>query len=639
MPDIGVSKDALRNVVGITGQFVGTTDTQTITNKTISLSNNTFTVSGEATGDILKSYGPGVGFGRLAMGAGSKALLTNSGATDIGWGTVSVAGGGTGQTSLTSGAVLIGAGTSGITTKTNPAGAFVGDSDTQTFATGGKTFNDQILKLRNPANTQTLTFRNPVITSSQDYRFQSPPFLYYIFKEGSTYYMKSAITKGIESSNSDAGILIQAAITAVLATSRGGLIGLSGDEFPISAVLDIPCTTSNPPLGLVGTYSNNRDRGTMLTATSSFPDNHSIIETSGATDTSNKFAVLYLKDIGMQNVANFNTKTIGGLKFEIDYAAYRRALIVDGFFSQYLQKGITLQGSVWWSYLKNLTFEAFSASFTGGVYDIKLEQTGTYTHTNPATNGWPKSNHFDNIIAVRNPGTMVNSLWVDSGGYNTFNNYMVDGTAYTDGTFRFGSSGNPFCTDNNMWTPWTLDENEPGAQVGCLILEGTNTTNNRFYNAKLSRNAYHATIKGGAYRNYIQLAGYWGAHASINNSGCGEYNVIEMIHGALAAASAPNKLTLSGNATDNGKCRIIDNRKGAYNTGVSTQSGNASTVAFNIAHGLFTTPLTYSVTPQTSDAAGTPIVTATSTNLVVTYPIAPPTGSSNLIWVWTAGIY
>src|SRR6185436_18924294 len=108
MPDIGVSKDALRNVVGITGQFVGTTDTQTITNKTISLSNNTFTVSGEATGDILKSYGPGVGFGRLAMGAGSKALLTNSGATDIGWGTVSVAGGGTGQTSLTSGAVLIG---------------------------------------------------------------------------------------------------------------------------------------------------------------------------------------------------------------------------------------------------------------------------------------------------------------------------------------------------------------------------------------------------------------------------------------------------------------------------------------------------------------------------------------------------
>src|SRR6185436_7085984 len=97
-----------------------------------------------------------------------------------------------------------------------------------------------------------------------------------IFKEGSTYYMKSAITKGIESSNSDAGILIQAAITAVLATSRGGLIGLSGDEFPISAVLDIPCTTSNPPLGLVGTYSNNRDRGTMLTATSSFPDNHSI---------------------------------------------------------------------------------------------------------------------------------------------------------------------------------------------------------------------------------------------------------------------------------------------------------------------------------------------------------------------------
>ena len=83
----------------------------------------------------------------------------------------------------------------------------------------------------------------------------------------------------------------------------------------------------------------------------------------------------------------------------------------------------------------------------------------------------------------------------------------------------------------------------------------------------------------------------------------------------------------------------MDLRKGAINDGSSTQSGNASTKAFNIAHGLFTTPTQWSVIPTTSDAVGTPVITATSTNLVVTYPTAPPTGTNNLTWVWRADVY
>ena len=56
-------------------------------------------------------------------------------------GTVTVAQGGTGATTLTG--VLIGNGTSAVTTKTNPTGAFVGTTDTQTLS--GKTINSAIL--------------------------------------------------------------------------------------------------------------------------------------------------------------------------------------------------------------------------------------------------------------------------------------------------------------------------------------------------------------------------------------------------------------------------------------------------------------------------------------------------------------
>jgi hypothetical protein len=379
--------------------------------------------------------------------------------------------------------------------------------------------------------------------------------------------------------------------------------------------------------------------GTTFATTTSFPTNRHIIETSGATDGSFKYATLYLSGISMHNLANFDTKNIGGIKFETDYSARRRQLIIDGFYGQYLHKGLTLQGPLWFSYFNNMNFETGNATFIGD-YDIKLEQTGTYTHTTAGVNNWPKANHFNNIISIRTVGaTMTNSLYIDAGGYNTFNNYMVDGSIYTNSVFRFGSTTGSSCDNNTMYLPWSLDNTEQGGQVGCLLIDGSNTYNNRFINSRFTRNQYMLAIKNSAYRNYVQLAGYWGAGLTIDNVGCGEYNVLEVMHGSLAAATPPSKMLVSGSSTDNAKIRITDNRKGAYNQGVSTQSGNASTTAFNIAHGLFTTPLTYSVTPQTVDARGTPAVTATSTNLVLTYPVAPPTGTNNLTWVWTAGVY
>lgn len=66
--------------------------------------------------------------------------------------------------------------------------------------------------------------------------------------------------------------------------------------------------------------------------------------------------------------------------------------------------------------------------------------------------------------------------------------------------------------------------------------------------------------------------------------------------------------------------------------GKSTASGNNSTAIFNIAHGLGATP-TYAWV-QCSSLINTFTFTLTSTNIVVTFTTAPPSGSNNVIIYW-----
>ena len=71
-----------------TTTLVGRDTTDTLTNKTINLTNNTVTDSSTAAGDLAKSNG--TKFARMAMGSANQFLKVNSGATDIAYANLDV---------------------------------------------------------------------------------------------------------------------------------------------------------------------------------------------------------------------------------------------------------------------------------------------------------------------------------------------------------------------------------------------------------------------------------------------------------------------------------------------------------------------------------------------------------------------
>jgi hypothetical protein len=73
-------------------------------------------------------------------------------------------------------------------------------------------------------------------------------------------------------------------------------------------------------------------------------------------------------------------------------------------------------------------------------------------------------------------------------------------------------------------------------------------------------------------------------------------------------------------------------------TGTATFSGNATTTTFNIAHGLYAIPTSVVISSGSTDTLGDFYVTYDATNITVNFNIAPPSGSNNLVFRWTAEV-
>lgn len=467
---------------------------------------------------------------------------------------------------------------------------------------------------------------------------------YFIYNSGSTYYAKNGATKAIDYSGTDAGAVINSALTA---STSGGLFLFAPHVFNLGTKISIPIgatSGSRKPYFFRGIHSAQRQTGTTFQPNTAFTDQNFMIDAS-VIAASGKTPLLEVRDCYFYNpypwtggAATSTDKRVGGILYGSDAVATTsdlRTLYLENIEFQYCWRGIDLQGATYGPYLNNIVFSSASTGVKG-EYDLKLEQAGLVDR--------PKSAHIGSIYTTHT-AVYDNSVSIE-GTYNYVNNFMIDGTLYLEAALVFRGGTNP--SNSNVVNRISLLDlngvpgagsyatgpgNVADARKAGILFDGANCYDNHINNGETGVAPYMVALKNGAFRNTAEL-GYFGSAVNIDDTGAGIENVIFLQQGQQPSATANTKITSTSSLV-----KIVDQRKGAENKGVSTQSGNASTTAFNIAHGLYTTPASYTLVPQSADATGAPVVTATSTNLVLTYPVAPPTGSSNLIWVWSAGVY
>jgi len=113
-----------------------------------------------------------------------------------------------------------------------------------------------------------------------------------------------------------------------------------------------------------------------------------------------------------------------------------------------------------------------------------------------------------------------------------------------------------------------------------------------------------------------------------------DYNIFSNIN-AMDCAVGAVRVQGAHSVVDSPSIIDVDGKKWV-NSGTATFSGNGSQTQFTIAHGLAGTPKSWRVEAGSADAKGDKYVTADATNIYVTFATAPPTGSNNVVLVWSA---
>jgi hypothetical protein len=156
----------------------------------------------------------------------------NSAGTTPDYGTLPVAGGGTGAATLTG--ILKCSGTSAFTAVAAPTGAILGDSDVQNIS-GKKTYFNTTFAMRNTLNTFTGTVLNPALTADANLQFaqnSEAGWVVYVELNNGQYTAKNAKLNSVISAGTVAETAIQDALTATgtygTVIIRDGTYTLSG---------------------------------------------------------------------------------------------------------------------------------------------------------------------------------------------------------------------------------------------------------------------------------------------------------------------------------------------------------------------------------------------------------------------------
>jgi hypothetical protein len=507
--------------------------------------------------------------------------------------------------------------------------------------------------------TDTYTFYDMVSGSWKERASRISPSKFIIYLSGSTVKAKNCSTGMVDFTHaSDVGNVTNSCLGQM--TSTGGTIDYTNDIFTINTPISITPTTNASLERYVfrGVPGYTRGTGTMFFVGSTFPDQDSMFK-SIATVASLEGCYVEINGIGCTNV-NFGRSSTGNnlqgggtiidagfVNIEMDNSGPGFPVVIRDCWTQYMWRGIRLAGWIFWPIITNCAFTDHNLTFEGD-YDIMLVRNGH--------DDFPKVCYMENLFTIHGAaglssvtGKMNNSI-VLSGGYHLVNGIYIDGGRYTDSVMAFKQmfsstinrvqlidlSGHDGSINPNFQAPIVFDNNDPDDEVP---FDNYACFNNNLRDMAIPLVTTATTAKSikflnSAFRNDIEIYGYFGNVPVIDDAGAGIENQITVIHGQLPSASTNTKIT-----TSNSLVKIVDKRPGAFNRGLETASGDGSDTTFSWNHGCWTTPVNFYAYAITGDAMGAYTVTANSTQIIVTYPIAPPGGTDNLKFSWYASLY
>lgn len=508
--------------------------------------------------------------------------------------------------------------------------------------------------------TDTFTHFKRVSSAWKEVSQRASSADYIVYISGSSYKAMNTSTKAVDYSTTtlDIGAFTN---TVLGGLTNGGMIEYARGLYTTNTPIAVPKAAVNSlkPYTFRGAiYSNQRDVATQFKVGSTFPDQRYMFESvsAGGSGTTSQFVIERLIAVnstyaksgssgGTLNISGTSTLIDAGLvKFESDTnGGFGSPIIVRDVWTQYLWRGIHLIGWIYSPIIHNCVFFDNNIHYIGD-FDIQFEfGSGHAERVKVADVRNIRCNHISGLLDSGGLGS-VNAACNFSGGYHYIDNIFVDGSKYNDCVIGFkqlfSTTVNRIQTIDMVPTAqqggsfqavYLFDTTDPG---GVVATSTYTTFNNQIYDIAGSPVPNTIKFANSPFRNYIRAYAYWGSPIVVSDAGAGIENVLELIDGQQPSATTQTKLT-----TSNSLIKIIDKRVGAENKGLETQSGNASDTAFNIAHGCYTTPTNFYAVPLTPAAMADATITATSTNIVVTFSAAPANASNNLKWSWYASVY
>ena len=481
------------------------------------------------------------------------------------------------------------------------------------------------------------------INSGTDWILQELPIFkkFKVFKDGATTFVTDNNSRIVQS-NSDTQLAVQAEIDAMPSPPAVYEFVWDAGPFTLNNPIVFPSIPGatvkrvNMKGSAVSGYRATTGGTTCLIASTTFPTNRYMFELTNAGTSNSNGGMVEIDGFQATNVdnfpgGNFNGVNVGFCKLEAGARTGFDDYIVTNCFGNYIWRMLHLIGAIWSGRFENILTYSSNATFTYDAH-VLLEDGGHVSSNEPT----PKVNRIRNLQFYDALGQATDAIRFESAQYNQINNVFIGGRKYTNSVICLNNTEALPIHGNTLTDITVIDlaTPTPDTRQAAVYLAGTACYGNTIRNLRIDTYPITVLISGtGVRHNDIELEAIWGNVASITDTGANASNTFRIKGGATTGNATA--ITHTGAIS-----RIIDTRKGATGGGTATFSGDGTTTAFNIAHGIFKSPAWVIVGPG-NDATMTASPmwwTWGATNITVTFE-TPPVSARSVSLRWRAEAY